>query len=79
LKINKTHDGRQFESSSEEWRNYCEAKLIMTMPDKLPKRRKIGEEIYTKAMYLGRVEAVRGKPAMMRLRDEMITLWKINK
>lgn len=72
----KLEDGRIAISSSEEYRKYCEAKFVLTLPDKSDKRRK-GWQAISKREYLGRVRDKRGDDAHDELRQEMIKLWKL--
>lgn len=58
------HDGREVDSSSEEWRHECEARSIMAIKT-LAERR----------AFLDGVEARRGKDAADRLRATIKALW----
>lgn len=57
-------DGRQVDSSSEEWRHEAEARAIAKLPT-LAERR----------AWLDDIERKRGKPAADRLRSTMRALW----
>lgn len=58
-------DGRQVDSSSEEWRHEAEARAIAKLPT-LAERR----------AWLDDIERKRGKPAADRLRRTMRKLWE---
>ncbi len=63
----KLHDGRTVGSWSEEWRLECEAKYLMAMP--LEKRR----------AQLAIREEKRGREAVNRLRDVMLSMHRVAK
>lgn len=56
-------NGREVDSSSEEWRHECEARAILALPDK-PQR----------VAWLESLEHKRGKPEVARLRRTMLAL-----
>lgn len=59
------HDGRQVDSSSEDWRAECEARTVLRMPGK-PARR----------AYLAAVEKRRGVEAADRLAGLIQAVWR---
>lgn len=72
-------DGQTYDTYSEEYRNYCEAKwVIANLPDKIDLRKK-NKYTITKRQYLVDVERIRGKDAMNKLRNEMVRLWNLPK
>jgi hypothetical protein len=60
-----TVDGREMGNYSEEWRRYNEAKWVL----------KRYRSKRTRQEYLDKVEELRGYPAKMELRDEMLKIW----
>jgi hypothetical protein len=62
------HDGRQVDSSSEEWRLECEATTVLSWPS-IPARR----------AYLARVEEKRGKEAAYALTWRIKDIWAARK
>jgi hypothetical protein len=72
----QTLDSRELDSNSEEYRLYCEAKFVLSLPDKSDKRRK-GWQAVSKREYLAGVRDKRGQVAHDVLRAEMIKLWKL--
>jgi hypothetical protein len=63
MKTVTLHDGRQVDSSSEEWRHECEAIALLKMP--LTERKK----------HLQAVEGRRGIPARQQLQVTLMALW----
>jgi hypothetical protein len=66
MNMRTLHDGRQVDSSSEEWRHEAEAITLLRMP--------VGE----RKKHLLAVEARRGIPARQALQNTLMALW-INK
>lgn len=71
-----TLDNRILASDSEDYRLYCEAKFVLSLPDKSDKRRKAWQAV-SKREYLAGVRDKRGQVAHDALRAEMIKLWKL--
>ena len=72
----QTIDGRELASDSEDYRQYCEARFVLSLPDKSDGRRK-GWQAISKREYLARVQDRRGQAAYDALRAEMVALWKL--
>jgi len=69
----KLLDGREVCTYSEEWRNECEIRHAMRLPDKARKPK------VTKLDYLVMVEKERGEPARKRLRTAMAARYNRSK
>lgn len=63
MKTYTTHDGRQVDGSSEDWRAECEARTILRMPTS------------QRQNYLHLVGKRRGEEAMRDLRNTVQTMW----
>jgi hypothetical protein len=72
----QTLDGRELANDCEEYRLYCEAKFVLSLPDKSDKRRKAWQAV-SKREYLAGVRDKRGQQAHDALRAEMVKLWKL--
>lgn len=63
MNMKTLHDGRQVDSSSEDWRHECEARTLLGWP--------VGE----RKAHLMAVEQRRGIPERQRLQDTLMALW----
>lgn len=58
------HDGRVVSSYSEEWRQECEARAVLAMPNR-----------NDRTAFLGNVKRHRGEAAALALRELVTVLW----
>jgi len=77
-RIVKTEDNREFSSTSEAWRKYCEACFVLSLPDKSDKRKQ-GWKAISKREQLATVRQYRGDVAHDELRAEMIRIYEYRK
>jgi len=68
-----TVNGKQVCTYSEEWRQECEIRTVMRLPDRARKPK------VTKLMYLDMVEKERGYPTRIAMRDEMVKRYRSSK
>ena len=62
--------GKEVCTYSEEWRQECEIRWVMRLPDRARKPK------ITKLMYLDMVEKERGYPTRQAMREEMVKRYK---
>lgn len=80
-------DGRQVDSSSEEWRHECEARAILAIPGIRWRRAHLYGEMesvringkWTDKRTIRGIEQVRGKAEVQRLEATMTALWRASR
>lgn len=59
------HDGREVDSSSEDFRHECEAKYVLNLGTK-----------EKRIQFLTKIEERRGKPSRTRLEQTVLSIWR---